>query len=388
MSVIDERLAQVRHEVRELDARTARALFADGARVIDIREASELEGGTIPGAQCVPRGFLEFRISRLCPDRSAAVLITCASGARSLLAAASLQQMGYHNVASLKGGVDGWQAAGFALVKAEILNQSEERRYSRHLRIPEVGTEGQLKLKRSKVLLIGCGGLGSPAALYLTAAGVGRLTLLDFDVVDETNLQRQILFREQDVGKPKAPSAAAALRQLNSTIDVVAMTARADTGNLDELVRAHDVVVDGTDNFSARFAINDACVRASKPLVHGSIYRFDGQVSVFRNQDPNDACYRCLYPEAPPPELAPSCMEAGVLGVLPGVVGTLQAVECLKLLLGLGVPLSGKLLTYDALQASFFALDIEKSAQCCCHSMQGSQRQSVLQESCTAGVAS
>lgn len=361
MPDFDNYLMTLRESVPELSPQQTHAAASAGALLLDIREPEETSNGMPVGARHVPRAFLELRIGRFAQRPDHAVILLCASGTRSLMGAATLRQMGYRDVSSVLGGYSAWKEAGLPIIVPERLSTREQQRYARHLNIPEVGETGQLKLKRARVLLIGCGGLGSPAALYLAAAGVGTLTLLDFDVVDETNLQRQVLFHETDIGMPKAQAACARLMQLNSLISIHAVVGKLNAGSADELIPQHDIVVDATDNFTARYNIGDACVKYGKPLVHASIYRFDGQVSVFL---PGGPCYRCLYPAAPPKELAPSCVEAGVLGVLPGVMGTLQAVECLKLILGVGNPLAGTILAYDALDSSFSHLDYQVNPSC------------------------
>ncbi len=361
MPDFDDYLMTLRKSIPELSPQQTHAAASAGALLLDIREQDETLHGMPVGARHLPRAFLELRIGRFAQHPDQAVILLCASGARSLMGAAALRQMGYGDVSSVLGGYSAWKEASLPVIVPERLSAREQQRYARHLSIPEVGEAGQLKLKRARVLLIGCGGLGSPVALYLAAAGVGTLTLLDFDVVDETNLQRQVLFQEADIGTPKAQAARAHLMQLNSHIGIHAVVGKLDAGSASELVPQHDIVVDATDNFTARYSIGDACVKYGKPLVHASIYRFDGQVSVFL---PGGPCYRCLYPEAPPKELAPSCVEAGVLGVLPGVMGTLQAVECLKLILGVGDSLVGTMLAYDALDSSFTHLDYHANPLC------------------------
>ena len=361
MKTFDDYLKTVRESVRELSAEQAAAAMRDGALLLDIRDQEETRQGMPTGAKHLPRAFLEPGIGRMVPRLDSQVILLCASGTRSALGAAALQQMGYCTVFSVLGGYEAWKEARLPVAVPQRLAQGEQRRYARHLSIPEVGEEGQLKLRSARVLLVGCGGLGSPVALYLAAAGVGTLTLVDFDVVDETNLQRQVLFDEGDVGTAKAEAARARLARLNSHIAIQAVVAKLNADSADELVSGHDIVVDATDNFTARYMIGDMCFKHRKALVHASIYRFDGQVSVFH---PDGPCYRCLYPEPPPSELAPSCAEAGVLGVLPGVMGTLQAVECLKLILGAGTPLVGAMLAYDALAASFTPLHFSHDPNC------------------------
>ncbi len=339
--------------------------------VIDVRELEEVKEGKVPGAVHIPRGFLELRIEDEAPDREASVVVYCAGGTRSLFAAETLQRMGYSRVASLQGGFRAWAQAGKPVETPRVLTDAERRRYSRHLMIPEVGEEGQVKLLQARVLLIGAGGLGCPAAIYLAAAGVGTLGVVDADVVDESNLQRQILHPTERVGTSKVESARRSLLAQNPGIKVVAHEERITSENVERLLRDYDLVVDGSDNFPTRYLINDACLLHRKPCVHGSIYRFEGQVTVF---DParGGPCYRCLYPEPPPPELAPSCADAGVLGVLPGVIGLLEAVEAIKLILGEGEPLIGRLLTYDALAARFRELKLRRDPGCAyCASLDG-----------------
>lgn len=372
--------------VAELRARVPQTTVADVAAaratkaapvLIDVRETDEVADGKLPGALHVPRGFLELRIEDEVPDRDRQVVVYCGGGTRSLFAAEALQRLGYTHVHSMKGGYRGWVEAGHAVETPRTLTQAERRRYSRHLMIPEVGEAGQVKLLTSKVLLVGAGGLGCPAAIYLAAAGVGTLGVVDLDVVDESNLQRQILHTTDRVGTSKVESAKKALLALNPTITVNTHEERVTSHNVDALLAGYDLVVDGSDNFPTRYLINDACVKHRKPCVHGSVYRFEGQVTVFdpAREDPRGKgfpCYRCLYPEPPPAEMAPSCADAGVLGVLPGVVGLLEAVEAVKLLLGAGDPLIGRLLAYDALAAKFRELRLRKDPDCrYCSSIRG-----------------
>lgn len=339
--------------------------------LVDVRELEEVKAGKVPGAVHIPRGFLELRIEDAVPDRDAPLVLYCAGGTRSLFAADTLRRMGYSRVASLAGGFGAWRDAGQPVETPRLLTDAERRRYSRHLMIPEVGEEGQVKLLGARVLLIGAGGLGCPAAIYLAAAGVGTLGVVDSDVVDESNLQRQILHPTDRVGTSKVESARRSLLAQNPGIRVVAHEERITSQSVERLLGAYDLVLDGSDNFPTRYLINDACVLQRKACVHGSIYRFEGQITVF---DParGGPCYRCLYPEPPPPELAPSCADAGVLGVLPGVVGLLQAVEVVKLILGEGEPLTGRLLTYDALAARFRELKLRRDPGCpYCLSLEG-----------------
>lgn len=341
--------------------------------VVDVRELEEVKQGKIPGAVHIPRGFLELRIEDEVPDRDVPLVVYCAGGTRSLFAADTLQRMGYAHVQSLAGGFRGWTEAKQPVETPRLLTEAERRRYSRHLMIPEVGEEGQVKLLQAKVLLIGAGGLGCPAALYLAAAGVGTLGVVDSDVVDESNLQRQVLHPTDRVGTSKVESAKRTLLAMNPGVTVVPHEERITSQNVERILRDYDLVVDGSDNFPTRYLINDATVLLRKPCVHGSIYRFEGQVTVF-HPAAGGPCYRCLYPEPPPPELAPSCADAGVLGVLPGVVGVLEAVEAIKLILGKGEPLVGRLLTYDALAARFRELKLRRDPGCAyCASLDGAR---------------
>jgi sulfur-carrier protein adenylyltransferase/sulfurtransferase len=344
--------------------------------LLDVRTAEEWAQGHMPGAQHLDRGFLEIKAETLMPDKDAAIAVYCESGTRSLFAVFALRALGYNQVSNVQGGLKAWKDAGQPLVMPKLLSSSQRRRYLRHLAIPEVGESGQARLLEAKVLCVGAGGLGCPVALYLAAAGVGTLGIVDSDVVDESNLQRQILHTHERVGQAKTSSARVALQALNPDLKVIEHKQRLVAADALDLIEAYDLVVDGSDNFATRYLINDACVRLGKPFVHGSVFRFEGQVSVFKPG--HGPCYRCLYPEAPPPELAPSCAEAGVLGVLPGVIGVLQATEALKLLLGCGEPLIGRSLRYDALAGRFRELRYAADAHCsCCGS--GAQR-SALQD--------
>jgi adenylyltransferase/sulfurtransferase len=361
MASFKELIRQVRSEVREATVEEAEALAARGAALVDVREADEWEKGHVSGAVFIPRGFLELRIEEKVPDKTRPVVVYCAGGTRSALGAKALQDLGYRDVASLQGGFTRWREAGRPVVVPRTLSAGQKERYSRHLCIPEVGEAGQARLLDAKVLLVGAGGLGCPAGLYLAAAGVGTLGIADFDVVDLSNLQRQVLHTTASVGRPKTESAAAALGALNPEVRVVRHAERLEAGNVMDLITGYDVIVDGSDNFSTKYLVNDAAVLARKPVVYGSIFRFDGQASVFA---PGGPCYRCLFPEPTPPELAPSCDEAGVLGVLPGVVGLIQATEAVKLILGRGRSLAGRLLTYDALEMAFREYDVARDPGC------------------------
>lgn len=330
--------------------------------LVDVREKIEWNEGHIPGAIHVPRGYLELQIEEAVPDKSKTVVLYCAGGVRSLMAGVTLQQMGYQDPVSMSGGFGQWKGNGYPFVQPRTMSEAQSKRYSRHLLIPEVGEQGQFKLLDSRVLLIGAGGLGSPAAYYLAAAGVGTIGIIDSDVVEESNLQRQILHNTKRVGQYKAESARETIEALNPDVKVITYIERLDETNVARIIADYDVILDGTDNFPTRYLLNDAALLANKPVVHGSVFRFEGQLTVFK---PNDGpCYRCLYPEPPPPELAPSCAEAGVLGVLPGIIGMLQATETIKLLLDIGDPLVGRLMTYDALAGEFSELRLFRDPEC------------------------
>src|SRR6266487_3951093 len=330
--------------------------------LVDVREKNEWNEGYIPGAIHVPRGFLELQIEEAVPDKSKTVVLYCAGGVRSLMAGKTLQEMGYGKAISMSGGFGGWKGLGYPFVQPRTLNEAQAKRYSRHLLIPEVGEQGQIKLLDSRVLLIGAGGLGSPAAYYLAAAGVGTLGIIDADVVEESNLQRQIIHNTKRVGQYKAESAREAIEALNPDVKVITYIERLDESNVARIIAGYDVIIDGTDNFPTRYLLNDAALLANKPVVHGSVFRFEGQLTIFKPHE--GPCYRCLYPEPPPPALAPSCAEAGVLGVLPGIIGLLQATETIKLLLGIGEPLVGRMMTYDALAGEFNELRLYRDPEC------------------------
>jgi molybdopterin/thiamine biosynthesis adenylyltransferase/rhodanese-related sulfurtransferase len=364
MPTYRELLQQARAEISEIDAGRARELIETGEPVVvDVREQNEWDEGHIPGAVHVPRGHLESRIERAAPDPARQVLLYCSAGNRSAFAAQTLEEMGYEDVVSLAGGFTDWKRNGFPVELHAGLDAPRRARYSRHLLIPEVGEQGQLKLLDSKILLIGAGGLGSPASLYLAAAGVGRIGIVDADVVDESNLQRQIVHSTEALGEAKVDSARRTIEALNPDVQVVAYKERLTSENVERILAdGWDVIVDGADNFPTRYLVNDASVWHDIPVVHGSIYRFEGQVTVF--QPGAGPCYRCLFPTPPPPELAPSCAEGGVLGVLPGVIGSLQASEALKLALGIGDPLVGRLLLFDALSAEFNEVKLRRDPDC------------------------
>jgi sulfur-carrier protein adenylyltransferase/sulfurtransferase len=356
-----ELLEQTKTEIDEIDAAGAQAL--EGAVWIDVREADEWQEGHLPGAVHIPRGYLESRVEGAAPDKSTPVVVYCASAARSAFAAKTLEELGYADVHSLAGGFTDWKRNGLEITIPRTLSPERRTRYSRHILIPEIGEEGQLKLLDARILLIGAGGLGSPASLYLAAAGVGTLGIIDADIVDETNLQRQIAHSLDTLGTPKVDSAKRAIERLNPDVNVVTYRERLTSENIDRILDdGWDIILDGADNFPTRYLVNDASVWHGIPVVHGSIYRFEGQVTVFKPQD--GPCYRCLFPEPPPPELAPSCSEGGVLGVLPGIVGSLQTNEAIKLAAEIGDPLIGRLLLFDALATEFNEVKIERRADC------------------------
>jgi len=352
MANFRELLKSTKAAIREVDTAEADQLrFTPGAVVLDVREADEYEQGAIPGALHIPRGTLETSIEGRVPDHDTPLIVHCAGGTRSAFAAKSLEELGYTDVVSVAGGFNKWKDEGRDWKVPATLSSEQRNRYKRHLLLPEVGDAGQQKLLDSKVLLLGAGGLGSPAALYLAAAGVGTLGIIDMDVVDESNLQRQILHNMDRIGDRKVDSAKKTLTLLNPDVNVVTYDVRLGADNVMSILEGYDVVVDGTDNFPTRFLVNDASVKLGIPVVHGSIFRFEGMVTVF---DPRHGpTYRDMVPEPPPAEMAPSCAEAGVLGVLPGIVGSIQAIEAIKLLLDLGDPLIGRLLAYDSLEQSF-----------------------------------
>jgi molybdopterin/thiamine biosynthesis adenylyltransferase/rhodanese-related sulfurtransferase len=360
-----ELLQQVKSEISEVDASRARELVESEQPplLVDVRERDEWTEGFIPGAVHVPRGYLESRIEQVAPDRSRPIVVYCAGGSRSAFGAKTLEELGYSDVSSLAGGFTDWKRNGFPIDLPRALDDDQRRRYSRHLLIPEVGEAGQLKLLDSRVLLIGAGGLGSPAALYLAAAGVGTIGIVDDDRVDESNLQRQIAHSTEELGEPKAESARRTIQALNPDVEVVPYLERLTSENIDRILGdGWDVIVDGADNFPTRYLVNDASVWHGIPVVHGSIYRFEGQVTVFKPGV--GPCYRCLFPQPPPPDMAPSCAEGGVLGVLPGIVGSIQTSEALKLALGIGEPLVGRLLLFDALETSFTEVTLRRDPEC------------------------
>lgn len=363
---VNNYLNKLRETVEEVSVKQAYELQLKDLCLIDIREKDETKSGSPKKAVLLPKGMLEMQVDQFVPDTEDPILLICASGRRSLVAAACLQQMGYQKVFSVKGGFNEWKRAGLPFETPDFLNSQDQERYKRHLLIPEVGEKGQLKLLKSKALIVGAGGIGSPVAWYLAAAGVGTIGIIDNDVVDSTNLQRQILHTEESVGTSKVASAKARLEALNSGITINTYDEMLTKDNVERIMSTYDIVLDGTDNFNTRYLINDACVKLGLPNIHGSVFRFEGQVATFwpeANKD-NNPCYRCVYPSPPPPELAPSCAEAGVLGVLPGMVGLMCATEAIKILAGFGELLVGKLIRYDALNWEFDIFDIDKKEDC------------------------
>jgi sulfur-carrier protein adenylyltransferase/sulfurtransferase len=354
-------LTAAKSEIREVDPHDV-AREIERYTVLDVRELDEYEQGALPGALFLPRGQLEFSIEGRISDKTAPVAVYCAGGTRSAFAAKTLQDLGYQDVVSIAGGFNRWKDEGLAWASPRNLTNDQRIRYSRHLLLPEVGEAGQLRLFDSKVLLLGAGGLGSPAALYLAAAGVGTIGIIDMDVVDASNIQRQVLHNLERVGMRKVDSARQTLEAMNPDLVVKTYDTRLGADNVLEIFSDYDLIVDGTDNFPTRYLVNDAALLKQIPVVHGSIFRFEGQVTVF--QPYVGPCYRCMIPEPPPSELAPSCAEAGVLGVLPGIIGSIQAVEAIKMLLSIGEPLVGRLLTYDALDESFRTFKVRRDPAC------------------------
>jgi molybdopterin/thiamine biosynthesis adenylyltransferase/rhodanese-related sulfurtransferase len=361
-----EFIRQIKSQIAEVDpAEVHAALQANGngaMTVVDVRESDEIAQGHLPGAKLVPRGYLESRIDGAVPDRSSHVVLYCASGNRSALAAKTLADLGYEHVESMTGGITLWKDRGYKVQVPRKITAEQRERYSRHMLVPEIGAEGQYKLLDAKVLLLGAGGLGSPTALYLAAAGVGTIGIVDDDVVDLSNLQRQVIHTTDRIGVPKVDSAEITMKALNPDVEVVKYQTRIDASNIMEIIEGYDVIVDGVDNFPTRYLLNDASVRLKIPVVSASILGFDGQLSVFAPYD--GPCYRCLYPVPPPAELAPSCGANGVLGVLPGTMGLLQATEVVKLIIGAGEPLIGRLLLYEALGATFTELKVRRDPEC------------------------
>ena len=357
-------MAETKRSIKQvsLEDLKRRLDHAEGFALIDVREGEEYRAGFIPGAVSVPRGFLESKIEQIVPEKGKKVVLYCAGGTRSALAARTLEELGYTDVESANPGFVRWKDLGYPMVVPRVLSAEQRDRYSRHLLLPEVGEKGQAALLDAKILLLGAGGLGAPAALYLAAAGVGTLGLVDADVVDASNLKRQVIHNTKRLGQPKVDSAAETITALNPDVKVVKFQERLTSENVDRIFDGFDIIVDGCDNFPTRYLVNDASVMKRKPVVHGSIFRFEGQVTTFMPYE--GPCYRCLYPEPPPPHLAPSCQEAGVLGVLPGIIGVIQATEAIKLVLKVGQPLIGRLLTYDSLNMSFRTLKLRRDRGC------------------------
>ncbi|MBK8331958.1 MAG: molybdopterin-synthase adenylyltransferase MoeB [Acidimicrobiaceae bacterium] len=351
MATFRDLLTAAKAQIIEVDTAAAADLIAGGAVVLDVREPDEYDQGALPDAIHIPRGHLEAQVEGKVLDKHAQVVVYCAGGVRSAFAAKTLAELGYTDVVSVAGGFGKWKDEGRAWRTPVTLTAEQRNRYQRHLLLPEVGTAGQAKLLASKVLMLGAGGLGSPSAMYLAAAGVGTIGIVDMDEVDASNLQRQILHNMDRVGDRKVDSAKKTLTLLNPDVNVVTYDTRLDASNIMQIIEGYDVIVDGADNFPSRYLLNDASVKLGIPVVHGSIFRFEGMVSVFHPlQGPT---YRDMVPEPPPAELAPSCAEAGVLGVLPGIVGSIQALEVIKLLLGLGEGLVGRILSVDTTDMSF-----------------------------------
>jgi adenylyltransferase/sulfurtransferase len=360
-----EIMAEARKEIPEVTAQQVNELLKNNGNspiVLDVRESDEWRQGHLEGAVPLPRGFLEIKVETAIPDKNSPIIAYCAGGVRSLLAAKVMKEMGYQNVSSMAGGYAAWKNGGFKWVQDFQYTPEQLIRYSRHFLLPEVGEDGQAKLLQAKVLMVGAGGLGSPAAYYLAAAGVGTLGIIDNDVVDISNLQRQILHANDRVGVPKVDSAKKTLEGLNPDVKVIPYQAKLTSENIMELIKDYDLVVDGCDNFPTRYLVNDACVLTGKPNVHGSIFQFEGQATVF--YPGKGPCYRCLYPEPPPAEMAPSCAEAGVLGVLPGLIGVIEALEAVKLILGKGDSLIGRLLHFNTLTMEINTLKLRRDPNC------------------------
>jgi molybdopterin/thiamine biosynthesis adenylyltransferase/rhodanese-related sulfurtransferase len=357
-----EYIKRIREQIQEVDPSDVKPLVGNGVPIIDVREAEEYAIAHLPGAKHVPRGYLESRIDAAVPDRKHRVILYCATGQRSALAAHTLTDLGFEDVVSMTGGITLWKDRGYDVEVPQTLTAEQRDRYSRHVLVPEVGLEGQLKLLDAKVLCLGAGGLGSPVALYLAAAGVGTLGIVDDDVVDLSNLQRQVIHTTAGVGTPKVDSAEEAVKALNPDVNVVKYQTRLDASNIMEIIDGYDVIVDGVDNFPTRYLLNDASVRLKIPVVSAAILGFEGQLSVFAPYE--GPCYRCLFRQPPPAELAPSCGANGVLGVLPGTMGLLQATEVIKLIIGSGDPLIGRLLMYDALAATTTELKVRRDPEC------------------------
>jgi sulfur-carrier protein adenylyltransferase/sulfurtransferase len=367
----DQLVDMARREIEEITPNqlNERLKAGDDLAVVDIRERDEWVQGHLPAARFIPRGFLELQIEQYQPDREKPVVLYCAGGVRSILAARNLKEMGYDTVISMIGGFNGWKNASLPFKVPSVLNEEQRVRYSRHIILDDIGEEGQIKLLESSVLLIGAGGLGSPAAMYLAAAGVGKLGIVDFDTVDVSNLQRQLLHGQSDVGRPKVESARDRLREINPEVEVIGHREPITSANAFDIISGYDLVINGSDNFPTRYLVNDACQFLKKPLVDASIFMFEGQVTVYQPANlergiEGGPCYRCLYPDPPPPGEVPSCAEAGVLGVLPGIVGSIQAIEAIKLLVGIGESLVGRLLMIDTLDMTFRTLNVQRNLEC------------------------
>ena len=358
-------MADARKEIPEVTAQQVSDLLKNNGKspvILDVREKDEWREGHLDGAVSLPRGFLEIKVENTVPDKNTPIVAYCAGGVRSLLAAKIMREMGYQNVSSMAGGYAAWKNAGYKWVQDFQFTPEQLIRYSRHFLLSEVGEEGQAKLLKAKVLMVGAGGLGCPSAYYLAAAGVGTLGIIDNDVVDISNLQKQILHTNDRVGKPKVESAKLTLEGLNPDVKVIPYQEKLTSSNIMEIIKDYDIVVDGSDNFPTRYLVNDACILTKTPNVHGSIFQFDGQATVFY---PGKApCYRCLYPELPPADMAPSCAEAGVLGVLPGLIGTIEALEAIKLILGKGDSLIGRLLCFNTLTMEITTLNLRRDHNC------------------------
>jgi sulfur-carrier protein adenylyltransferase/sulfurtransferase len=358
-----ELLREIKSRIVEIDPAKVRELIDEGVAIVDVRETEEFAAGHLPGAKHVPKSYLETRIEAAVADRDAQIVLYCQSGNRSAWAARTLEEdLGYKHVSSMTGGITLWKDRGYEVVVPRALSAEQRERYSRHVLIPEIGLEGQLKLLDAKVLLLGAGGLGSPTALYLAAAGVGTLGIVDNDEVDLSNLQRQVIHSTQRIGIPKVDSAEESIHAINPDVEVRKYPVRIDASNIVEIIEGYDVIVDGVDNFPTRYLLNDATVRLKIPVVSASILGFDGQLSVFKPYE--GPCYRCLFREPPPAELAPSCGANGVLGVLPGTMGLLQATEVIKLIVGVGEPAIGRLLLYDALAATLTEVKVKRDPEC------------------------
>ena len=357
MSTFQELLAQAKSLIRETDPSGSETLIAEGWVVLDVREVEEYDQGVIPESILIPQGKIEESIKERIPNHDQPIIAMCAGGVRSAFAAVALNELGYTNVVSMDGGFNLWKQQGRSWASPQILKPEQRNRYERHISLPEIGEKGQQKLLDSRVVIIGAGGLGSPAALYLTAAGVGTIGVVDMDTVEESNLQRQILHSTETIGENKVDSAEKTLSTLNPDVNIITYNTRLNKDNAIEIIENYDVVVDGTDNFQTRYLINDASVKTGTPVVHGSIFQYEGQITVF---DPKDGpTYRDIFPEPPENGTAPNCTEAGVLGVLPGIIGSIQALETIKLILGIGEGLSGRLLVFDALEMSFHEYKID-----------------------------